>query len=75
LNHALYFQSKQVDGADGTKPWTTLPPKQVAGFDAFLDALEGKKAQTLVTAREAAYRSKVMGAMYEAAGGKKWVEL
>ena len=75
LHHALYFQSKHVDGADGKNPWTTLPAKQVAGFDAFLDALEGKKAQTLVTAREAAYRSKVMGAMYEAAGGKKWVEL
>ena len=25
LNHALYFQSKHVDGADGKHPWEKLP--------------------------------------------------
>ncbi len=75
LNHTLYFQSKHVEGADGKTPWTKLPPKLNAGFEAFLDALEGNTLATMVTVREAAYRSKVMGAMYDAAAGKKWVEL
>jgi predicted dehydrogenase len=75
LNHVLYFQSKHVEGADGKSPWTKLPSKLNAGFDAFLDALEGKMLETMVTAKEAAYRSKVMGAMYDAAAAKKWIEL
>jgi hypothetical protein len=64
-----------VEGADGKTPWTKLPAKLNAGFEAFLDALEGNKLATMVTVKEAAYRSKVMGAMYDAAAGKKWVEL
>jgi predicted dehydrogenase len=75
LHGSLYFQSKHVEGADGKEPWKTLPPGQTAGFGAFLDALKGKRHGTLVTVREAAYRSVVMGAMYEAAGGQKWVEI
>jgi predicted dehydrogenase len=75
LSGSLFFQSKHVEGADGKSPWTQLPAKEAAGFEAFLDAIEGKKLSTLVTAKEAAYRSKVMGAMYEAAAGNKWVEV
>jgi len=75
LKGALYFQSKHVQGADGKTPWTDLPPAQPAGFDAFLDAIEGKPHATLVSAREAAYRSRVMGAMYQSAVGNKWVEV
>lgn len=75
LNGALYFQSKHVNGADGKQPWTNLPPRPSSGFDAFLDAVEGNKSPALVTVREAAYRSMVMGAMYEAAAAGKWVEL
>ena len=41
-----------------------LPAAKAAGFEAFLDAITGKDA-TLVTAREAAYRSAVMEAIYE----------
>jgi predicted dehydrogenase len=75
LNGALYFQSKRVDGADGKQAWTQLPANEPAGFVAFLDAVEGRKLSTLVTAREAAYRSKVMGALYEAAAANQWVKV
>ena len=40
-------------------------------FDLFLDALEGKNV-SLVGAREAAYRSAVMAAMYEGARTHTW---
>jgi predicted dehydrogenase len=75
LNGNLYFQSKHVEGADGKTPWTKLPANQPAGFEAFLDAIEGKNPGTLVKASEAAYRSKVMGAMYEAASINHWVDV
>ncbi|HEV2126605.1 MAG TPA: Gfo/Idh/MocA family oxidoreductase, partial [Chloroflexota bacterium] len=68
----LYFTSKRVSGADGKQPWADLPPAHPAGFDAFLDAIEGKEA-TLVSPREAAYRSAVMEALYEAARTGAWV--
>jgi predicted dehydrogenase len=75
LNGQLYLQTKHLPGADGKQPWTKLPENQNAGFGAFLDALEGNKRVTLVTAKEAAYRSHVMGAMYEAASINHWVEV
>jgi predicted dehydrogenase len=75
LNGSLYFKSKHVTGADGKQPWLHLPDKQTAGFEAFLDALEGNKLPTLVTAKEAAYRNVVMGAMYEAASINHWVDV
>jgi predicted dehydrogenase len=75
LNGSLFFRSRHVEGADGKTPWTKLPPDQPAGFAAFLDALEGKNPGTLVKATEAAYRSKVMGAMYEAASINHWVNV
>jgi predicted dehydrogenase len=75
LNHTLYFQSKHVTGADGKTAWTNLPARQSAGFEGFLDAIEGKGSPALVTVKEAAYRSVVMGAMYDAAKAGKWVEL
>jgi predicted dehydrogenase len=63
----LYITSEKL-GSDGKQPWTKLPEKKPSGFDAFLDLLEGKDV-TLVGAREAAYRSAVMEALY--AGAKK----
>ena len=72
-NNQLYFQSSRVPGADGQKPWTDLPEALPHAFDLFLDAVEGKPA-TLVTAREAALRSAVMDAMYQAARDGRWVE-
>ena len=71
VNGQLFVSSKKL-GSDGKQPWTTLPEKAPAGLDAFLDAIEGKPA-TLVGAREAAYRSAVMEALYEGARTKSWV--
>ncbi len=69
----LYVQSKHVEGADGKSPWTQLPEKQVAGFDLFLDTIEGKANAPLVGAQEAAYRSAVMEALYEGNRLQTWV--
>jgi len=69
----LYFRSKHVEGADGKSPWTNLPASQVSGFDLFLDKIQGKDSGTLVTAQEAAYRSAVMEALYEANRQQTWV--
>lgn len=71
INGQLYFQSKHVEGADGKAPYTALPDNKPAGFDAFLDAITGKEA-TLVGAREAAYRSAVMEALYTGAKENRW---
>jgi predicted dehydrogenase len=71
VNGQLFVSSKKL-GSDGKEPWTTLPERVPAGLDAFLDAIEGKPA-TLVSAREAAYRSAVMEALYEGARTKSWV--
>jgi predicted dehydrogenase len=69
----LYFVSKHVEGADGKTPWTALPPKQIAGFDLFLDVIEDKATAPLVTAQEAAYRSAVMEALYSGHKEKRWI--
>jgi predicted dehydrogenase len=72
-NGEFYFQSEHVPGADGKEPWTDLPEPWPHAFDLFLDALAGKDV-SLVSAREAAVRSAVMEAMYEASKNKTWVE-
>jgi predicted dehydrogenase len=69
----LYFKSAKVQGADGSKPWTELPQSQPHPLLMFFDAVEGKPGPALVTPREAAARSSVMEAMYEASKLKKWV--
>ncbi|MCK5801376.1 MAG: Gfo/Idh/MocA family oxidoreductase [Lentisphaeria bacterium] len=68
---ALFFKSTLVEGADGVEPWKSLPDMEPHAFDLFLDALLGKKV-TLIGAREAAYRSAVMEAMYRAAEAQTW---
>jgi predicted dehydrogenase len=75
INNQLFFQSKNVEGADGKEPWTKLPAAPPAAMDAFLEAIAGKKNVPLVSAREAAYRSVVMGAMYEGAKTGSWVNV
>jgi predicted dehydrogenase len=72
-NEALYYQSEHVPGADGKTPWTDLPEPWPHAFDLFLDALAGRDV-SLVSAREAAVRSAVMEAMYEASATRTWVE-
>jgi predicted dehydrogenase len=74
MNGKLYFTSKHVDGADGKEPWTDLPPAWPHAFDLFLDAVGGRGDVPLVDVEEAAYRSSVMEAMYEAARKQKWVK-
>jgi len=68
----LFFQSEVVAGADGKEPWTDLSEPWPHAFDLFLDAVTGKENIPLVGAREAAYRSAVMGAMYKAAREHVW---
>ncbi|MDB5173822.1 MAG: putative oxidoreductase [Phycisphaerales bacterium] len=75
MNGQLFFQSKNVEGADGKHPWTKLPAGQAHPFDRFLDAITGKPDVTLITAHEAAYRSAVMDALYEGAKNQKWADV
>ena len=72
INGKLYFQSKHVEGADGKSPWTEFPTPITAGFSAYLDAITGDTTAALVGAREAAYRSAVMEALYTGATENKW---
>ena len=74
LNGQLYFQSSHVPNADGKSPWTNMPSSKPAGFEAFLDAISGKKDVALVGVREAAYRNSVMEALYEGARMGTWVK-
>jgi predicted dehydrogenase len=75
VNGKLYFQCKKVEGADGKEPWTKLPPRLPHALEMFLDAVGGKRDQPLVTVREAAARSAVMEALYQASAGRTWVEM
>ncbi|MCX7670292.1 MAG: Gfo/Idh/MocA family oxidoreductase [Anaerolineae bacterium] len=71
-NGQLFFQSEHVPGADGKTPWEKLPAAWPHAFELFLDALNGKPVP-LVTVEEAALRSSVMAALYEAARTRSWV--
>jgi hypothetical protein len=55
-------------------PKNELPATLPHAFDLFLDAIAGKKDIPLVGPHEAAYRSAVMEAMYEAARTNKWLK-
>lgn len=72
-NGKLFFKSSKVEGATGEEPWTDLPAEWPHAFDLFLDAVEGKPGIVLVSPREAAVRSAVMEAMYQAAQQSAWV--
>lgn len=71
----LYFKSSHVEGADGKAPWTNLPPAWPHAFELFLDAITGDASVSLVSAAEAARRSVIMEALYEAAEKQCWVAL
>jgi len=78
INGQLYFQSKHVPTMDGSQPVRNaeLPGPISAGLEAFLDRVTGKSAEVpLVGAREAAYRNKVMEAIYTGAKEGRWVAL
>jgi predicted dehydrogenase len=72
FNKQLYFKSELVPGAEGMEPWTELDEPWPHAFELFLDAVTGKEGVPLVGAREAAYRSAVMEALYRAAREKTW---
>jgi predicted dehydrogenase len=71
----LYFTCKNVPGADGRKPWASLPPAPRVPLHQFCDAVGGKSGLPLVTPREAAARVAVMEAAYNAARTKTWVRV
>lgn len=71
----LYFKSSHVEGADGQQPWTDLPAAWPHAFELFLDAVVGKPHAPLVSVREAAARSAVMEALYQAADQQKWIRV
>lgn len=71
LNGQLYYQKEGV--SDGKEPLTDLPAGPPAGLDAFLDTICGIGAPPLVSAREAAYRSSVMSALYEGSRTGAWI--
>jgi predicted dehydrogenase len=78
INDKLYFQSKHVPTMDGSQPLRNaeLPGPISAGLDAFLDQVTGKdSAAPLVGASEAAYRNRVMEAIYAGAKESRWVTL
>jgi predicted dehydrogenase len=75
FHNQLYFQSELVPGADGKTAWTDLPAPWPHAFELFLDALVGRQDVPLVSARQAAYRSAVMEALYRAARSRSWVSL
>jgi predicted dehydrogenase len=75
VNGQLYFQSSQVAGADGQAPWLDLPAPWPHAFELFLDAISGQPDIPLVPVHEAARRSIVMEAMYQAARRQSWVNL
>ncbi len=74
-NGELFFNSQHVAGADGKTPWTNLPEAWPHAFDLFLNHLAGDDSGTLVSPAEAAARSTVMEALYQAAGGLSWVDI
>jgi predicted dehydrogenase len=75
MNGQLFFLSKRVEGTDGKQPWTALPAGAPHAFELFLDAVAGKPTPIpLVTVEEAAARSAVMAALYEASAKGKWVK-
>lgn len=75
INGQLHFQCKSCPQFDGSHPVRAgeLPSAQPAGFELFLDHIEGKATASLVPVQEAAYRVAVVEAMYEGARSGKWV--
>ncbi|HXK61936.1 MAG TPA: Gfo/Idh/MocA family oxidoreductase [Acidobacteriota bacterium] len=75
INGQLFYQTNKIEGADGKKPWTSLPKGYPVPLDMFVDSLAGQGDLPLVSAREAAARVVVMEAMYQSSKDRKRVKL
>ncbi len=71
-NGKLFVKSDNLPGTDGGE-WTDLPAPLPHAFDVFLNALNGEDV-ALISAKEAADRSAVMQAFYQAAETDTWVK-
>ena len=71
-NGKLFVKSDNLSGTDGGE-WTDLPAALPHAFVMFLDALNGE-SMPLISAKEAADRSAVMQAFYQAAATDSWVQ-
>lgn len=76
INGQLHLTSKKLPQFDGSQPVrnSEMPAQLPHAFELYCDAINGNKSVPLVTAREAAYRSAVMEAMYEGAKNGTWVK-
>ena len=76
IDGKLQVVSKKLATFDGTGAVRSseMPKSWPHAFELFLDKLAGKDV-TLVGAREAAYRSAVMSAIYKAAATNSWVNI
>ena len=72
--HATLGSELMAAGEDGKFEKVDDGEAVPAGFNAFLDHLDGKKVE-LVTPGEAAKRDIVMDAIYRAAESKTWIDL
>ncbi len=68
----LLVKSDNLTGAE-LREWTDLPEALPHAFDLFLNALNGAEVP-LISAREAADRTTVMEAFYQAAESNTWVQ-
>jgi predicted dehydrogenase len=76
IHDKLHVVSRKDARFDGSSPVRNneMPAQGPHAFELFLDALVGKNLVVpLVGAREAAYRSSVMEAMYDGAKSNTWV--
>jgi predicted dehydrogenase len=75
INGTIHYSSKK-GGFDGSQPLrkSELPADLPHAFELWCEAITGKKVP-LVSPKEAAYRSVVMEAMYEAAKTGSWVKV
>jgi predicted dehydrogenase len=71
----LYLVGDEIPNADGQSPYTGLPENLPHAFDLFLDAVQSGNGANLVSPKEAAYRSTVMEAIYQAAETRQWVSV
>ena len=76
VNGELHVQSPKITGAEEklTK-YDDLPEPWPHAFEIFLNTVANKSAHPCVTPDEAAYRSEVMAAMYEAGSSGTWIKL